>query len=360
MPLESISNQLKKNLNLQLLTMQAVITQLFFSMLKVIWQPYLVEHGVSFVELGTIQTVITIFTGAGSLLWGRLSDTYGRKPIHIASMLARIIAVTFAYTATDWIGFLGFGVFIGLSASWNQTNPVTTILVSESVEEEKMGTAFSIYTSAGTLLAVIASPLGGFLAANQGYQIIFISCILGELFNTVMTQSFLNETLKTNSQKQPQYNLLSLITPEKGLLPFYMINILSMFSWSVAFSNLNAILVEDYGLTVIQLGLMASAFSLSWGISMTPSGVLIDRHPRRQFLLASRLLFLVIALGYLLSRSFTVFMMLQVINGLAHGLGVPSYTAMVLTRVNREGRGSLMAKLSTLPQVISVPAPIIG
>ena len=93
---------------------------------------------------------------------------------------------------------------------------------------------------------------------------------------------------------------------------------------------------------------------------MTPLGILVDRYPRRQFLLASRLLFLIIALGYLLSNSFIVFMMLQVINGLAHGLGVPSYISMVLTRVNREERGTLMAKLSTLPQIISVPAPIIG
>jgi MFS family permease len=263
MPFSSISSPLRSNVNLQLLTMQAVVTQFFFSMLKVIWQPYIVENGVSFFELGTIQAAITIFTGAGSLLWGNLSDTYGRKPIHIASTFARVVAVVLAYTATDWRGFLGFGVFIGLSASWTQRNPVTAVLVSESVEEEKMGTALSIYTSAGTLLAVVASPLGGFLAANQGYRIIFISCILGELFNALMAQGLLRETLKADFKTTSQTDLVSLITPEQGLTPFYLINILTMFSWSVAFSNLNAILVEDHGLTVLQLGLMASAFSLS-------------------------------------------------------------------------------------------------
>ena len=71
---------------------------------------------------------------------------------------------------------------------------------------------------------------------------------------------------------------------------------------------------------------------------MTPLGIPVDRYPRRQFLLASRLLFLVIALGYLLSNSFIVFMILQVINGIAHGQGalIHLYGAFTETRRNVE------------------------
>jgi hypothetical protein len=36
MPFSSISSPLRSNVNMQLLTMQAVVTQFFFSMLKVI------------------------------------------------------------------------------------------------------------------------------------------------------------------------------------------------------------------------------------------------------------------------------------------------------------------------------------
>lgn len=357
--LQDITGTLRGNRNLQLLALQAVVTQFCYNMLLVIWQPYMITHGTSFTQLGTIQTVITIFTGLGSLLWGKLSDQYGRKPVHIASMIARVIAVFFAYTATNWYGFLGFGVFIGLSANWSQTNPVSTTLVSESVAEDKMSTALSIYSSAGTLLAVIASPLGGYLAENQGYYLIFISCIVGELFNAVVAQLFLTETLSAPST-QITMNPLSILIPERNLMPFYLSNMLTMFSWRVAFSNLNAILVNSYGITTLQLGLMASAFSLSWGLLQTPIGVFIDRYPKRQFLILSRVGFLLISLGYLFFKSFPVFILLQIINGLAHGFGIPSLTSMVLTRTEKDQRATVMAKLTTLPQIVSVPAPIIG
>ena len=357
--LQDITGMLRGNRNLQLLALQAVVTQFCYNMLLVVWQPYMISHGTSFTQLGTIQTVITIFTGLGSLIWGRLSDQYGRKPIHIVSMIARVVAVFFAYSATNWYGFLGFGVFIGLSANWSQTNPVSTTLVSESVKEDKMSTALSIYSSAGTLLAVLASPLGGYLAENQGYYLIFISCIVGELFNAVVAQLFLSETLNTptNPKTSNPYNML---IPERSLMPFYLSSMLTMFSWRIAFSNLNAILVDSYGITTIQLGLMASAFSLSWGLLQTPIGVFIDRYPKRQFLILSRIGFLLISLGYIFFKSFPVLMLLQIINGLSHGFGIPSLTSMVLTQTDKDQRATVMAKLTTLPQIVSIPAPIIG
>jgi MFS family permease len=274
-------------------------------------------------------------------------------------MIARVIAVFFAYTANNWYGFLGFGVFIGLSANWSQTNPVSTTLVSESVEEDKMSTALSIYSSAGTLFAVVSSPLGGYLAENQGYYLIFISCIVGELLNAVIAQLFLAETLSTPSTQKTS-NPLSLIVPERSLMPFYLSSILTMFSWRVAFSNLNAILVDSYGITTLQLGLIASTFSLSWGLLQTPIGVFVDRYPKRQFLILSRVGFLLIALGFLFFKSFPVFILLQVISGIAHAFGIPSLTSMVLTSTEKDQRATVMAKLTTLPQIVSIPAPIIG
>ena len=355
-----LSIGLNGNRNLQMLVLQTAVTQFCFGMLVVIWQPYAVELGTSFTQLGTIQAIITISSGAGSLFWGRVSDQYGRKPAHIGAMLTRIIAVICMYRADDWSGLILFGVFIGFAASWTQSSPVSTTLVSESVGEEKINTALSLYSSAGTLVAVLASPLGGYLAVNDRYYVIFLSCILGELLNTVLAKLFLRETLSQRETGVEKIGLMELLVPERELLPFYLISMLSMFSWRVTFSNLNAILVDSYGLSTVQLGLMVSVFSISYGLTQPPLGVVLDRNPKRQFLIISRFGFLAIALGYLLSKSFLMILLLQVINGVSHSFGVPSLISMVITRTRKEQRATTLAKLATLPQIVSVPAPIIG
>jgi MFS family permease len=133
-----------------------------------------------------------------------------------------------------------------------------------------------------------------------------------------------------------------------------------MVSWRITFSNLNAILVHDYALTTVQLGLMASAFSLSYGLSQAPLGVVMERYSKKVFYMVSQLGFLAIALGYLLFPSFPTFIAVQIINGIAHSFGMPPFVTMVMARTPRERRSTVMGKLSTLPQVFSVPAPLIG
>ena len=65
-------------------------------------------------------------------------------------------------------------------------------------------------------------------------------------------------------------------------------------------------------------------------------------------------------MGYLFFKSFPVFILLQIINGIAHGFGIPSLTSMMLTQTEKDQRSTVMAKVTTLPQIVSIPAPIIG
>ncbi|MFC1803233.1 MFS transporter [Thermoproteota archaeon] len=356
-----ISEVLANNRNLQLLTLQAIVTQFCFGMFNIIWQPYLLDLQIAYTQLGLLQSIITGFTGIGSILWGRLSDHIGRKPAQMGSIICRIISIGFFLIATDWKGFIGFAVFMGLSSSWDQTNPVTTTLVSESVNKDNIGTAISVYSSAGTLIAIAAAPLGGYITVNQGYYPIFLSCIVGEIFNVFLANSFLKETLNLSQRgKKRTINFWKLLVPERQVMSFYIIAVLTMFSWRIAFSNLNAILVDEYQITPFQLGLMASTFSLSWGLSQAPVGTFVDRYPRKWFLLISSIGFMLIPLGYLFSRSFIVFIVIQIINGLAHSFGIPATTSMVLTRVNKEERATVLSKLATLPQLISLPAPLFS
>ena len=364
--LDELRQMLTLSDNVRTMAVQSLITEACFSMFYVIWQPYLIDLRATIPQLGLAQGVITLSAALGSLLWGRLSDSVGRKPVYTASFVCRFIAMIFCLTAQSWVSFIGFGAFIGLSAAWMQSNPAGSALLTESVDEIHAGTAISVYMSVGVMASIVTAPLGGYLAMNRGYRLIFLSCLAGELFNIVFVSRRLRETLLGEARgfRRPLAGglkaLADFIRLESPLIPFYVVSVIDSFSYRLSSSLLYGLLVNSYGFNTVQLGLMSTAFGVSWGLSQIPLGRMMDRYGRKRFLLLSQVASMLVMAGYILSRSFIVFLVLQSVSGLSHAMWIPAYIAMVAERVPGERRSSVLGKLSTLPQLFGVPAPFIG
>lgn len=67
-----------------------------------------------------------------------------------------------------------------------------------------------------------------------------------------------------------------------------------------------------------------------------------------------------VMVGYIFSKLFIFFLVLQVLSGLGHALWIPAYLAMVAERGLSDMRSSTLGKLSTIPQLLGIPAPYIG
>lgn len=63
--------------------------------------------------------------------------------------------------------------------------------------------------------------------------------------------------------------------------------------------------------------------------------------------------------GYIVSKSYIFFLVLQVLSGLGPALWIPAYLAIVAERAQRY-EVVHTGKLSTNPQLIGIPAPYIG
>lgn len=352
--------------NIRTMAVRALIAEACFGMFYVVWQPYLLELGATLPQLGLVQGVMILFAAVGSLLWGRLSDSWGRKPVAIASILCRIAALIFCLTARGWGSFIGFSVFMGLSATWQQYNPAISALTAESVDDERVSTAISVTMSLGMMASISTASLGGYLALNGRYRIIFLSCILGEIFNAALFSLKLRETLdkRTVASQEPAERwwrgLRDLLRPEAALLPFYAAAVIGSVSYGLSNSILYGLLVDDLGFNTVQLGLMSTLFGLSWGLSQLPVGWLMDRYGRKWFLLLSQVASMAVMAGYILSRDFAVFLVLQAISGMSHAMWIPAQLAMVTERVPSERRSSAIGKLSTFPLLFGIPAPYIG
>lgn len=351
--------------NIRVMAIRALITETFFGMFYVVWQPYAIHLGATIPQLGSVQGIMTLSAAIGSLMWGRLSDIWGRKPIIVASILLRIIAMVFCLVANHWIYLIGFGVFMGLSATWQQTNPSESALVTESVESSRVGTAVSVYMSLGLLASIVMASPGGYLALNNGYSIIFLSCIAAESFNTIYLSIRLKETLKEKSFSiMPRVNFLDRLSGafrlESELIVFYAINLVGSFGYGVSNAILYSLLVEALGFNTVQLGFMSTLFGLSWGLSQLPIGWLMDRYGRKMFLMLSEASNMIVMSGYILSREFPVLLILQIFSGLAHAMWIPAHLALVSERVPSEKRSMAIGKLSTYSLLIGVPAPYVG
>ncbi len=351
--------------NIRIMAVRALITEACFGMFYVVYQPYVIELGATLPQLGLVQGVMILFAAVGSLVWGRLSDTWGRKPAAIGSIVCRTVALVFCFTARDWLSFVGFGVFMGLSASWQQNNPAISALMAESVDEERVGTAISVIMSLGMMASISTASLGGYLALKDGYRLIFLACIAGEMFNAVLYSTRLRETLDRDAlTAKPAEDwlrgLADFLRPEAGLIPFYVAAVIGSISYGLSNSILYGLLVDSFGFNTVQLGLMSTLFGLSWGLSQMPVGWLMDRFRRKPFLLLSQIASMAVMAGYFLSRDFTVFLLLQAVSGLGHAMWIPAQIAMVTERVPAEKRSSAIGKLSTFPMLFGIPAPYLG
>ena len=364
MTLSSWSRLLSLKGNMRVFAVQTLVSQLGFGMFYVIWQPYILKTGVSVVGLGMIQSVINISTAAGLIVWGFLADRIGRKPVTIAGFACRFIAIL-ALVVSQRIEFLlVFAFFVGFSSLFMQGNPGKNALVFESVDSTTRATAFSVLMSISMITNTVTATAGGWIALNAGYSPIFYLCLLGEGLGLILMKARLRETLKPPEGEQEKRGFLEevkgFLVPEKGLGRLYAILLVKGFGYCTGFSLFYGLLVDNYGFTEFQLGLMSTAFSISWGLSSIPIGRLTDRAGKKPMLMASWCMSIFSLLGFILFRSFPAFLLFQIVSGLDPSFWMPAWMALISEKVPSDRLSAALGKIDAASRLAMIPAPWLG
>jgi len=352
--------------NIRILLVQSIIGAVGYGIFFPIWQPFVLSLGASMSILGGIRAILTLLGSSSSLLWGKLSDRAGRKPLIILAYALRATALTFCLFAKAWHLLIPYAIFMGLSASFQQYNPAMASLIAESVRKEERGTAYSVLMASSTIVSAVIAPIGGILAMMYGFNLIFLGCIAVDLFNILLTRLFIEETLEEKIRTTFQQGrkrlskLREMFRPERHLKGFYLATTIDAFAWGIGSYILYGMLVKTYNFAEYQLGLLSTISSLVWGISQIPIGKLIDRYGRKPFLLISELIGTFTLLGWLLSRSFLAFAILQIPFGIMIAAWVPAIAALLADSVPMEKRAEAMGRLQAFRGLLAFPAPYIG
>jgi MFS family permease len=351
--------------NIRALALQTLISQIGFGMFYVIWQPFILSTGATVAHLGVIQSLISLVTAAGLLLWGVLSDRLGRKPVILASNLSRIIAMAALIASGNTIFLYAFAFFVGLSCLFNQSNPAVNALISESVGSDRRATAFSAINTISRITNTLVASAGGYIAVKMGYHPIIYISLAGDIIGVALITLLVKEThrgdpFKTQPAEPTITRVRGHLMPERGFLRLYAIIMVVGFAYGTGYSVLYGMLVDNFGFTELQLGLLSTTFNLVAGATAIPLGRLSDRFGRRPMLMVGWAMGMISVAGFILSRRFEHFLLFYAIGALDMNFYVSAWMPLVSERAPPESLSTMIGKLGSYGRLAGIPAPWLG
>lgn len=159
--------------------------------LQVVRSIYFALLGFSFVEIGLLLSFATFISAIHHILFGYLSDRYGRKPFLIlGSVFATARLAIFATSSDFWMLALGQGIgAMGEGAGAGQ--PVVSGYITDKTEIRHRASVFSTMAVTNALATTVGSLMAGLPALFQrsyGFDVIGAHSVLfwfGALWNII-------------------------------------------------------------------------------------------------------------------------------------------------------------------------------
>ena len=145
--------------------------------------PSMTQMGLSMAMLGM---------GIGSVLWGSLSDHFGRKPILIISLLIFAVSTGVALLSPDITFFVAVRLVQGLGAGGAMV--LSTSIPADVFAGRQLGKLMGIVGAINGIAPATGPLLGGFLADRVGWRGIFVVLLAIGIGMTIWTTRT-NETL---------------------------------------------------------------------------------------------------------------------------------------------------------------------
>ena len=326
------------------------------------------EFGVSYAVMNLSLSGYLAVTAVLQVIFGPLSDRYGRRPVLLGSAVIFVIASIGCVLVTNIWAFLILRIFQGAIIAGSA--------LSRAVIRDMMSAKEAVGVLGTTAMAMAIAPMlgpiiGGFLDQTFGWRATFYLYILIGFGLFALIWADLGETNKNPSDTfRQQFSTYPELLKSKL---FWSYAICLSFSISCFFIFLSgAPLIADIvlGLPPTHLGFYMGSITMGFVIGSFLSGRLIDRIGMSQLILIGRIVsvtglavgLIAVLCGYI--SAFTIFGA-TVFIGIGNGLTLPSCNVGVMNvRADLAGSASGLsgamavgfgAILSTLMAAILTP-----
>lgn len=311
--------------------------------------------------------VVAAFYYVGTMLFaapfGRLSDSIGRKPMIIAGVALYTVACALFVSTTHpgWFTFFRLLEGVGTAA----VTPAGQALVAELSTEQTRSRAYGWLTTAqfGGLVAgpVLAVPLYN-LGGGQGKWAFYAIFLFGSVLSAITAVVLLfvvkepehARRRRTVKIKHPPYREL-ITRPIAAFLVVAFTGHFAMGVWEVLWS----LWLRHLGASMSFIGFTWVAFSVPMLLSFV-GGYLADRYNRWVLMFSGYVISAFAWITYGATTNLTLFIVVNVIEGLAVAWSYPAKAAFLVQVVPPRWLGSVQGLEQTSVQVAGLTGTLVA
>lgn len=345
-----------------------ILANIAGSMFPMLLPIYLTDLGASVTQVGLVFTLTSVVILFLQILGGWISDSIGRLRAIAIGSIGGIIGYLSMLLAPTWEWML-----LALAISqvpYALVGPSFGAFIAEQSTEENRGRVYGLTDTIYQITGVIGPPLGGFLAGNFGFKVMLL--VSGMLYTIAAgLRIWMAVAVRLTSEAQVErltvksfmMNLktMAIMILGGGVLTWIFItdgvrDIGFRLSW-----ELQPLYLEQIGgLTIQQIGLLGSFFSIAMMFTPMLSGRLSDRYGERVPIASGFMMIFIALVIFLNVGNFLGFAMVWAVFGIGVGLLSPAYQSLISKVVPQKMLGTFTGLFRSSLGLISLPAPFIG
>lgn len=353
---------LRKNRTLFVVALVALVNMLGYGIIIPILYAYSKKFGLSDFQNGLLFSLFSICQFVATPIIGRLSDMYGRRPLHLISIIGT--AVSFFITAFAPNAFFLFfaRALDGITAG---NVPVTLAVISDSTKPEARAKSFGIVGAAFSF-GFVFGPATAAMTVPLGDGVPFIIAGIITAVAVILTYIYLPETNKHMGEVKEGklFDLPRLWHTlfDKNIGPTFLISLIFFLGFSCAIIyGFQPFTQSVLKITSAQNALLFTMFGMVGLISQT---FLVGRFVKWFSLkkaFSTSLLFTTAALLLMfISRTLPVFMIAAVILGVFNSMVQTLLPTILSQEADAKSQGSIMGLNASYQSIGMIVGPIVG